>query len=332
VKKKALAAAFTLQLLFSEVAATQFVSLGRANPYIRDWVEEGEVAPPNGTLPPTILLLSPENDTAYASNNVLLAFNVSIPESNNVSLSISEIYYRASWEQLRNTYVNLEALRVANNYTLPTDFMVNLTGVPEGPRWLEVYAIAKGFSHETRQEIKGIFFTQYYVSYKIIGSSFVNFTIDNTPPNISSLSVEDKTYYASNVQLNVIVNEPVSEVIYSLDGQKNVAVTGNTTLTDLSKGEHDVTVCAIDSAGNKGNPETVHFSIEVPEPFPTALVVASVVLAAIIVVGLLVYFRVSRKARNAQKLRAHQIYVLCSHFLSVYQELKTKTRGTRLAR
>lgn len=291
MKKKALAAAFTLILLFSAVAATQFVSLGRANPYIRDWVEEGEVAPPNGTLPPTILILSPENGTAYASNNVLLTFNVSIPETNNVSLSISEIYYRASWEQLRNTYVDLEALRVANDYTLPADFLVNLRGVPEGPRWLEVYATAKGFSHETRQEIKGIFFTQYYVSYKIIGSSFVSFTVDTTPPSISTISVEDKTYYASNVELNVIVNEPVSQVIYGLDGQNNVAVTGNTTLTDLSEGEHDVTVCAIDSAGNKGNSETVPFSVEVPEPFPTTPAIASITSVAVIGLGLLVYFR-----------------------------------------
>ena len=277
-------------LLFSAVAGTQFVNLGRANPYIRDWVEEGEVSPPSGTLPPTILILSPENDTAYASNNVSLTFNVSIPESNNVSLHINEIYYRASWQQLRNTYVDLKT----PNYKLP-QLSINMTDVPEGPRWLEVYAIAKGFSHETRQELSGIFFTTYYVSYKIIGSSVVNFAIDTTPPIISALSVENKTYYTSDVSLNFIVNELVSQVTYSLDRQTNVTITGNTTLTGIPEGAHNLVIHAEDTAGNIGTSEIVNFSIaKEPEPLPTTLNVAPVVLVAAICLGLLVYFKKGR--------------------------------------
>jgi hypothetical protein len=286
-KKTFLTAIYVLILLFSAVAGAQSVNLGIANPYIHDWVEEGEVPPPNGTLPPAILILSPENGTAYASNDVTLTFNVSIPESNNASLSISEIYYRASWQQLRNTNVDLEALR-AYNYGIPATFSItiNLTGVPEGPRWLEVYAVAKGFSHETHQEIKGIFFTQYYVSYKTVGSSAVNFAIDTTPPNISAVSVENKIYSTSDVQLNVIVDEPVSEITYSVDGQKNF-----TTLTDLSDGKHNVTICAIDPAGNKGNTETFYFNIELPKPFPTTLVITSITTAAVAVAAILLYFK-----------------------------------------
>jgi hypothetical protein len=169
-----------------------------------------------------------------------------------------------------------------------------MTDVPEGPRWLEVYATAKVSSLETHRR-PGAPPTQIimcYVSYKITGSSMVNFTIDTTPPIISALSVENKTYSTPNVKLNVMVNEPVSQVIYSLDGQDNVTVAGNTTLTDLPEGEHNLKVCVLDPAGNTGNWETIYFSINVPEPFPTTLFIAAVITSVATVIGidLLVYF------------------------------------------
>jgi hypothetical protein len=264
-------------LLSSAVAGTQFVNLGQANPYIPDWVKEGEIPAPEGTLPPTILILSPENKTAYASHTVSLNVNITMTESNNVTLRISEIYYFASWLHAGKDYQRVDIGQGS----------FNLTGIPIGPNWIAVYAVATGFAYETRHEIEGIYYITYYVGYRIASGSLVNFTIDPIPPSILSLSVE--TYSTSNVTLNVIANEPVSQVIYSLDGQGNVTATGNTTLTDLPDGEHKLTVYVMDLAGNVGNWETIYFSIEVL--FPTTLVVASVVLVAVVAVGLLVYFK-----------------------------------------
>ena len=128
----------------------------------------------------------------------------------------------------------------------------------------------------------------------------VTFTIDTTHPSISVLTMENKTYDTSEVALSFTVSEPVSQISYSLDGQDNVTIAGNTTLTGLSDGEHSLTVYAIDVAGYVGASETVNFSVEVPEPtiapepqhesFPTALVIASVITIAAVGVGLLVYF------------------------------------------
>jgi hypothetical protein len=263
-KETLLTAAFISALLFA-VAGT-FVSLGQANPYLRDWKKEYDVSPPEGTLPPTILILSPENNTAYSSNNVSLTLNVSMPESNDVSLYISEIYYLASWQyedrgQLRKIPANQGS--------------INLTDVPEGPRWLEVHAVATGFAYETRHELKGIQYTTYFVGYRITSSSLVEFTIDTTAPSILSLSVENKTYATSDVPLTLTVNEQVSQVTYSLDGQANVTAAGNTTLTGLSGGEHSVTVYATDAAGNTGASKTATFNVNAPEPFPTELVAAA---------------------------------------------------------
>jgi hypothetical protein len=79
---------------------------------------------------------------------------------------------------------------------------------------------------------------------------------------------------------------------YSFDGQDNVTIAGNVTLSGLSNGLHNVTVYAKDTFGNEGASETITFNVEVPEPFPTALVVAaSVATVAVMGVGLLVYFK-----------------------------------------
>ena len=79
---------------------------------------------------------------------------------------------------------------------------------------------------------------------------------------------------------------------YSLDGQDNVTLTGNSTISELPNGLHNVTVYARDTFGNEGASETITFYIDVPEPFPTALVVAASVAAAVVVgAGVLVYFK-----------------------------------------
>jgi hypothetical protein len=113
---------------------------------------------------------------------------------------------------------------------------------------------------------------------------------DINPPNVSVLSIENKTFVNSTVPLDFTVNELVAQFSYSLDGHDNVTIAGNTTLTGLSNGEHYITVYYTDIAGNVGASETSYFNVEVS--FPTALVVAaSVASVAVISVGLLVYFK-----------------------------------------
>jgi hypothetical protein len=86
------------------------------------------------------------------------------------------------------------------------------------------------------------------------------------------------------------VNKPVNWTGYSLDGQDNITISGNTTISGLSNGLHNVTVYAKDEFENTGASETISFSVEVP--FPTTLVAAaSAATIAVVGVGLLVYFR-----------------------------------------
>jgi parallel beta-helix repeat protein len=117
-----------------------------------------------------------------------------------------------------------------------------------------------------------------------------DYLLRTTPPRISVLSPTNQTYNKSSTSLVFSVNKPLNWTGYSLDGQDNVTVAGNATLSGLAYGVHNVTVYAKDMFGNVGTSETVSFSVEVP--FPTTLVVTASGVAVVIVgAGLLVYFK-----------------------------------------
>jgi hypothetical protein len=121
--------------------------------------------------------------------------------------------------------------------------------------------------------------------------SSVYFTIDTIPPDISFLSIENKTYQTADLQLNIVTNEPIL-LKYSLDNQANVTSADNTTIAGLTDGMHSLTIYATDIAGNAAPSETIHFSVEAA--FLTSVVAAA--SAAIVAVGavVLVYFKKHR--------------------------------------
>jgi hypothetical protein len=113
------------------------------------------------------------------------------------------------------------------------------------------------------------------------------------PPAISNVSIKNTTYNTGDIPLNFTTDEPVNWTGYSLDGKDNVTINGNTTLTRLSNGSHNVTIYANDTFGNTGSSQTISFTVAVPEPYPAATVaVVSGILAVVAVgVGLSIYFR-----------------------------------------
>ena len=114
---------------------------------------------------------------------------------------------------------------------------------------------------------------------------------DTAPPSISTISPENKTINDSNVPLTFSTSEPTSKISYTLNGQDNVTIIGNTTLNELPNGNHNLTVYATDLSGNTGVSEIVYFSVEVPEPFPTTLVAATVAPIAAFVAVLIFYLK-----------------------------------------
>jgi hypothetical protein len=110
-----------------------------------------------------------------------------------------------------------------------------------------------------------------------------------SPPTVSVLSPQNKTYDTNEVSLIFTVNKAASWFDYSLDGHDNVSITGNTTLTGLADGDHILRVYVRDATGNAGTSETVRFSVA--RPFPIVWVVVSVVVVVVAAVGVLVFFK-----------------------------------------
>jgi len=97
-------------------------------------------------------------------------------------------------------------------------------------------------------------------------SSVVSFAVDTIPPVVLIQSPIDKTYVVADVPLTFTVSESTSWMGYSLDGQANVTVSGNTTLAGLLEGLHSVVVYANDTAGNMGASDTIIFWVDTTPP------------------------------------------------------------------
>jgi len=239
--------------LFSILTAVHLVNLVGAN-FVPMY--EGVKAPDEGTKPPIILLTSPENYTVYDTDNVQLTFNVSVGESANASSKwICDLYFKGDWQE-NKTYIDLEefygeSYASKRSSLLPPEFSFNLTNIPEGKHSITVYANETGYYD----------WFIYYWKFSIDASASINFTIDTVPPEVAVLSPENVTYETTDIPLNFTVNETASEITYVLDGQANVTITGNMTLTELAEGSHNLTVYAEDAAGNVGTSETFYFSI-----------------------------------------------------------------------
>lgn len=97
-------------------------------------------------------------------------------------------------------------------------------------------------------------------------SNKVDFAVDATSPAIVILSPENKTYSTDAIPLTFTIDEAISWMGYSLDGEANATISGNATLSDLFDGMHYVVVYANDTNGNMGMSNTVYFAVDTTPP------------------------------------------------------------------
>jgi len=273
--------AFILALWLSAVAGVHFVGLAHANPFMYYEV----VSPPADASPLVISVSSPKNNTIYNVNSINLTFDLN---TSNTSIHyLLAAHFEADWMQ-ENVTVYKQSIYSPEfpNFWKYNERFCNLS---DGEHSIVIYARGGGGYAEGLT----------YNFFDMTTISVIDFTIDTTPPSISSLSVENKTYSTSDVPLNITVNEPVSQASYSLNGQENVTVSGNTTITDLPNGNYSVVVYATDLAGHVGASETIAFTVSKPDLTIEALLSTTTMDLAIIAatasivlcVGLPVYFK-----------------------------------------
>jgi hypothetical protein len=150
-------------------------------------------------------------------------------------------------------------------------------------------------SYEGRPQGAGGFVTYYPTveQYTPFGYGLVS-------PVLGVASPTNGSETSNDVPLNVTVNRSVEWLRFSLDGKANVTLTGNTTLTGLSAGLHNLTVYAQDEFGNVGASKTVIFTVSSRSDNLSDVIIAAVITASAIVTctGLVFYFR-KRKHQKA---------------------------------
>lgn len=219
-------------------------------------------------------------ETAYATHEVPLTF----------SAFVYAYYY--SWFRINYTITSVcYSIDGKANVTIPTSIakdgegnqiisaQVALSGLSEGAHKVMVYATAQMGTVYSFQK---------------------NFVVDTAQPEVSILSIENRVYDTPDVALNFTTSENCAQIKYSLDGQENMTIAENMTLTGLAVGVHNVTVYAWDAAGNIGSSETAVFTVAEPEPepFPFVLVAAtSTAAVAVACLGILYYFRKHNKRK-----------------------------------
>jgi hypothetical protein len=180
------------------------------------------------TVTLSVSLQSPENKT-YTVNDVPLSCTTNMP-TRDISYSLDG----------------------ASNITISGN--TTLIDLSEGTHSIIVYA--EDYFGNTSSSTK-VYFTV---------DTIPPIPIDTTPPNLKLLSPENKTYATSLVPLTFTVNESTSQITYSIDGQTNVAITGNSTLSGLTDSSHSIVVYANDLNGNTGSSNPIQFTVDTTPP------------------------------------------------------------------
>ncbi|HLN46567.1 MAG TPA: hypothetical protein VK209_12750 [Candidatus Sulfotelmatobacter sp.] len=122
-------------------------------------------------------------------------------------------------------------------------------------------------------------------------------SVDATSPVVTVLSPRNILYNSSSVSLTFTLNEQADWMGYSLDGKETVTITGNTTISGLANGLHNLTVHVNDSSGNTGISETLYFPVEIPqEPFPI-LQIAGILTAIVAVIAVSITLYLKKRER-----------------------------------
>ncbi len=214
-------------------------------------------------------------------------------------------------DYISNGYETTGAMSTKMIYTFNSDFSSNVKAYnPENDSWQngvasslerngfgialakDIFYVVGGYSYSFLGNFAPFATNEKYTPFGY-GTPDPSYLLEITPPKIAVLSPLNQTYNVSSVPLVFDSDKTTNWTGYSLDGQQNVTFSGNTNLTDISNGLHDITVYAQDTFGTIGSSNISSFIVAKPEPesFPVVPVVAVSGVAVAVVVGLIFYYR-----------------------------------------
>jgi len=231
---------------------------------------------------------SPVENTIYSNGTIEAIFNVtaegpSFINGQPLAKNLLSTFYKGDWMQ-KPTWCPWSS---QSNEFHTCNF--SITGIPSGQHTVEFTGHATG--NFVLANGSGVAYSlEKTVSLKI-------FVIAN--PAIELSSPQNANYTTSSFPLNFTVDHSVTKIVYILDGQKSIPISGNTTVTNLPNGRHNVTVYATNEFGYTGVSNTLFFDVNASEPFPVVSVIAVSAIAVVVGASLLVYFKKgNRKTAN----------------------------------
>ena len=195
---------------------------------------------------------------------------------------LTSVSYKTSWQN--NNTIDF----FSSNSKTELDF--NLTNIPYGNHHLEVNASCVVLILDQWSPLSS---HPFYDSAR----KTLDFTV---APNIQVLSPESTVYNTSNIPLDFTITLAAPQITYSFDGEANTTINGNTTLTGLANGEHNITFYATDKAGNFGASETISFSVDVPLQTTFVVAVSGITVTVAAVVAALVYWKKRNRRGKTQ--------------------------------
>jgi hypothetical protein len=210
---------------------------------------------PVPTTPPSVTIVNPANASTQ-SNSVAVVFNVTFFD---VTFFGDSLFYRIEFNyKLDGWYsTNIKPIGISSSKLTPNSLRRQCTftiaNLSDGSHKIQVFAKI-GKTESTTGS------SWYYKSVEGF-SNPVTFKVV-TPPSITNLSIENRTYRQTALPLNFTVDKSASWIGYSLDNQLNVTLSGNETVSNFVAGYHSLVVYANDTEGNMGKSDAVFFTIE----------------------------------------------------------------------
>lgn len=198
-----------------------------------------------------VMVYSPIN-AVYNSKNIL--FNYTFALSIGMHYSLNYTLDGSDAQPMPISVINPQELHVV----YLAIGQVQLPELSEGTHSLTISLETSFGGKDIRSCSDTIYFT--------IDPNAPDFTLDTTPPKITIQSPQTNQNYTTVVPLNLLLSEPVTQLILRLDGNKTTLPAQNTTLSGLTTGTHTLTVTAFDRVGNPGYTNYVTFNVIQPNP------------------------------------------------------------------
>jgi hypothetical protein len=269
-------ALFPSLFAFAVVFLSAFICICSANPFLPSGTFHGEPASPS------ISVQSPSEKIIYwVGSDVWLDFTVTRPVSAWYDVNINRSSFSSVGEITRVTYsidgnLQKEVKKIGEYEGVGAyySYSVNLGRLGSGQRTIVITAYGQGeYGTITPINDEVHATSNYTAELKLVSSSVsITFTVNadrpTTPPSITLLIPENKTYYSimnwqsiSYLRLEYKADDTRLSVGYRLDDGINIIPITNGTKLNLTLQSRKLTLYANDSYGNSASPQTVYYEI-----------------------------------------------------------------------